>query len=171
MTTGFLNDYYKLEKQYGGKTEYIPESELKVLRWEHRKDEALREQRVPNFDKSDYPDGDKNPRKEKFDELHQQVCELWLQGYTTQEIVAKTGKYHRVISNYLKRDGLKPRVKYKYKITKGDEVMYFNALAKAALAVDRNIRSLTSNATLVRAIRKHGWYLEVGDFRETGVEE
>lgn len=159
MANGFLDEYYQLEKRYGGKVDGIPENELNALRNKYT-DEFNERSREP--DSQVVPIGANDTPRER------EIRKLWKLGLTIDEMEKKMNLSGYTIRNCLAILGLPTNQLYLFKLTKGDTILF--AHSKNAIPDLVGFKSKASYSGLVRRLKKNGWHLEFGTWREPDVK-
>ena len=158
MTSGFLDEYYVLERAYNGHVEDIPDNKLEALRARYMDKPS----NIRNKPKS------KPQVKEELSERMIQVQNLWNQGLTVEEMAKETKLSTISIRTYLTKLRLPSNGIYHYRITRGDEVCFARSLRE--LAIKLNIKYSGARTNVRKKAREQGWELYYGDWREYEVK-
>ena len=157
MTSGFLEEYYVLERAYHGHIKDIPDDKLKELRMRYP-DKSRRVSRKPKIHI------EKKPSKRMI-----QVQELWDRGLTVDEMAKEAKLSTKSIRNYLTQLKLPSNSIYHFQITRGDEVCFARSIRE--LAIKLNIKYSGARTNVRKKAREQGWELYYGDWREYEVKE
>ena len=155
MTSGFLEEYYALERDYHGHIKNIPDDKLKALRMRYP-DEPKKVSREPKI----YVENE--PSKRMI-----QIKELWDRGLTVDEMVKETKLSTIAIRVYLSRLELPANSIYRYRITRGDEIYFARSIKE--LAGKLNIRYSGKHTNVRKKAKEQGWHLDYGDWHEPEV--
>ena len=156
MTSGFLEEYYVLERAYHGHIKDIPDDKLKALRMRYP-DEPRKVSRKPKIHVENKPS-----------ERMIQIQDLWKRGLTVDEMAEETSLKTKTIRYYLIKLRLPANSIYHFKITRGDEIYFARSIKE--LAGKLNIRYSGKHTNIRKKAREQGWELYYGDWREYEVK-